>query len=270
MVQLKRLLLVFGVVAGGIVAFVYAASEYKMQRTYDVALIEPVNDIDPDIAAGERMAKIVGCWAGCHGVRGEGGTEEVAGLWRISAPALGAVVPQYSDAELMRLVLRGIKRDGRSAIAMTSYSFWALGDEDLANIIYFLRKQPPAETQEPVRQISFASRLKLLRGQWFLSADWVDTTMPRWGNMPRETSYERGRYLAAIVCAECHGADYLGDPFQGGPPLSVLTIYDEAEFSTLMKTAVSQAGVPVESMSWLPDIEFSDGDVRDLYNFFRP
>ena len=34
-----------------------------------------------------------------------------------------------------------------------------------------------------------------------------------------------------------------------------------------MKTAVSQAGVPVERMSWLPDVELNDRDIADLYEF---
>ena len=85
--------------------------------------------------------------------------------------------------------------------------------------------------------------------------------------MPRTNPYEQGRFLAAIVCAECHGADYLGDPLEGGPPLTVLTFYDQEEFARLMKTGISKSGIPVESMSWLPDIEFTDRDISDLYKF---
>jgi cytochrome c553 len=160
-----------------------------------------------------------------------------------------------------------VKRDNRSAIGMSSYSFWPLGDADIANIIQFLRSQPAADDVERRRQIPFASRLKLLQGQWQLSADQVNKAQPRWGNLPRMTPYVRGRYLASIVCAECHGADFRGDPLEGGPPLTILSIYDEREFARLMKTAVSQAGVPVERMSWLPDVELNDRDIADLYEF---
>lgn len=150
---------------------------------------------------------------------------------------------------------------------MSSYVFWPLGDADIANIIHFLRLQPPADEVERVREIPFESRLGLLQGEWWLSADQVDKTRPRWGNMARSNAYERGRYLAAIVCAECHGADFHGDPLEGGPSLAVLSIYDESEFANLMKTGVSQAGVPVEPMSWLPNAEFTDRDIADLYEF---
>jgi mono/diheme cytochrome c family protein len=264
---LKRLLASLVMFGMSFVVFVYAASEWKMRRTYDIPLSPLPADVEPDVVAGERMAKIVGCWAGCHGVRGEGDFEEIAGVRRITAPPLGSVIPQYSDGELIRLILHGVKRDGRSAIGMSSYVFWPVGDPDIVNIIHFLRLQPPADEVERVRQIPFISRLKLLQGKWWLSADQVDKSQPRWGNLPRNTPYERGRYLASMVCAECHGADYLGDPLEGGPQLTILSIYDEQEFARLMKTAVSHAGVLVEPMSWLPGAELSDRDIADLYEF---
>jgi hypothetical protein len=34
-----------------------------------------------------------------------------------------------------------------------------------------------------------------------------------------------------------------------------------------MKTGVSQAGVLIEPMSWLPNAEFTDRDIFDLYEF---
>jgi len=219
-----------------------------MRRTYDLPLPQPPTDFEPDLAAGERMAKIVGCWAGCHGDGGEGG-EEIPGIRQVTAPPLGSVIPRYSDAELVRLILHGVKRDGRSAIGMSSYTFWPLGDADIGNIINFLRLQPPADEVARVRKIPFISRLKLLQGKWWLSADQVNTAQPRWGNMPRSNAYERGRFLAAVICAECHGADYRGDALEGGPPLTILAIYDEEEFARLMKTGVSQAGIAVEAMS---------------------
>ena len=251
----------------GFVLVVYGASEWKIRRVYDIPLSEFRTTSEPDAGAGERMAKIAGCWAGCHGIRGEGGIESIPGIRRVTAPPLGSVIPDYSDPELVRLILHGVKKNGRSAIGMSSYTFWSLGDADIANIIHFLRSQPPADKVDREMQIPLGSRLQLLRGEWSLSADQVDKSQPRWGNLPRNDPYERGRFLASVVCAECHGADYSGDPVEGGPPLSVLAIYDRDEFARLMTTGISQAGVPVEPMSWLPDVELTDRDIDDLYLF---
>lgn len=150
---------------------VYVASELKINRIYHVPLTDLRTDFQLDAKAGERMAKIVGCWAGCHGGRGEGGVEEIPGIRKVTAPPLGSVIPNYADAELYRLILHGIKRDGRSAIGMSSYTFWPLGDGDIANIIYFLRMQPSADAVQRKIEIPFRSRIMLLKGDWALSAD---------------------------------------------------------------------------------------------------
>ena len=257
------------VATGLFIAGVYGASEWKMARKYDTPLrdFSTIPVLAPEQA--ERMARIFGCWAGCHGTKGEGGVEEIPGIRRITAPALSDVLPGYSDAELLRLILYGVKRNGRSAIGMSSFTFWSVGDADIANIIYFLRRQPAVEPVPRVIKIPFRSRLGLLQGRWKLSADQVDKSQPRWGTMPRESSYERGRFLAAIVCAECHGADYQGDSLEGGPSLAILSTYDAEEFSTLMKSGWSQAGRFVERMAWLPDIRFTDQDIADLYSFLQ-
>jgi cytochrome c553 len=257
------------VASGLFIAGVYGASEWKMARRYDTPLrdLPTISAFDPEQA--ERMARIVGCWAGCHGTKGEGGVEEIPGIRRITAPTLSDVLPGYSDAELLRLILYGVKRDGRSAIGMSSFTFWSVGDADIANIIHFLRRQPAVEPVPRAIEIPFRSRLGLLQGRWKLSADQVDKSQPRWGNMPRESSYERGRFLAAIVCAECHGVDYQGDSLEGGPSLAILSTYDAEEFSTLMKSGWSQADRLVERMAWLPDIQFTDQDIADLYSFLQ-
>ena len=269
---LRRSAVFAGVLAAAGLIFVlgvYGASAWKLSRTYDVPLKSPDQTLAPDASQGERMARIVGCWAGCHGVRGEGGVEEIPGIRRVTAPPLGAVIPHYSDAELFRLILYGVKRDGTSAVGMSSYTFWPLGDPDVANIIHFLRQQPPAEPVPRTREIPLISRFKLLAGDWQLSADQVDTSQTRWGNLPRETSFERGRFLAAIVCAECHGSSYEGDPLEGGPPLVIMQAYSDAEFARLMRTGTSRSGLPVEPMSWLPDVQFTDRDIADLYEFLK-
>jgi cytochrome c553 len=261
-----------GVVGGAVILFVagvFAASEWKMAREYSVPLAKPIENPNPDLAQGERMARIVGCWAGCHGTKGEGGTEEISGIRKITAPTLSEVIPAYSDAELARLILHGVKRNGKSAIGMSSYVFWHLGDTDLANIIHFLRQQPTVRAVPREYKIPFRSRIKLLAGEWKLSVDQVDHSQPRWGNLPLGTSFERGRYLAAIVCAECHGVDYQGDALEGAPSLALLAFYDEESFARLMKAGQAQSGRQIEPMSWLPGVRFTDQDVSDLYAFLR-
>lgn len=248
---------------------VYGISEWKIRRTHEAPLAQLHPPAPVDAVAGEHMARVVGCWAGCHGATGEGGTEVIEGIRRITAPTLAQVVPGYSDAELARLVRYGIKRDGRSAIGMASYTWWPLGDQDLADIFAHLRRQPVRQGIPRHREIGLRGRLGLVSGAWKVSADQVDRTIPRWGELPRTNAFERGRYLASIVCSECHGLDFNGYALEGGPSLAILAIYDAGQFRTLLRTGKPIGGRDIPKMSWMPEAGFTDPEISDLYVFLR-
>jgi hypothetical protein len=153
---------------------VYAVSEWKLRRSYDAPLV-PLRAANPgDPVAGMHMAKVVGCWAGCHGKVGEGGFEEIEGIHRSAAPTLSQVLPQYSDEELVRLIRYGVKRDGRSAIGMISYATWPLGDQDLLNIIAHLRAQPVLPPVPRSHEFTLRGRWLMVTGQWGVDAELVE------------------------------------------------------------------------------------------------
>ena len=253
-------------------AALYAISEWRLRRSYDAPLT-PLRTSEPvDLAEGERMAKIVGCWAGCHGPEGEGGAEHIRGIVRHTAPTLSAVLPLYTDEELVRLIRYGVKRDGRSAIGMISYTFWPLGDEDLADIIAHLRRQPPVQPVPRKLELTFRGRIALVTGRWKVSAAQVDRTIPRWGELPRATAFERGRYLASITCSECHGLDFGGNELEGAPSLAVVAMYTPESFRHLLRTGEALGGRDLGLMSRVSRNAFSlftDGEISDIYAFLR-
>lgn len=261
-----------GVAALSVVA-VWGLSEWKLRQVHDAPLVSlHRGSTAADLVEGKRLARIVGCWAGCHGMEGQGGTDDMAGYYSVTAPTLSSVLPAYSDEELVRLIRYGVKRDGRSAVGMSAYTFFALADADLANIIAHLRSQPERPPITRHRNIGFGGRLKLLRGEWKTSADEVDRSMPRWGELPRTTSFERGRYLASITCSECHGLRFSGNAFEGGPSLAIVAGYGLQPFVKLVKAGVPLSGRDLGIMSWTARngfAHFTDAEVSDIYTFLR-
>jgi hypothetical protein len=142
------------VAAASPLLWIYGASEWKMNRKHDAPL-EALGPGSPDPSAGRHVAGLVGCWAGCHGKDGGGGLVTIGDKLKITAPTLSQVLPAYSDEELVRLIRYGVKRDGTSAVGMSSYTFWALGREDLRNIIAFIRAQPPLPVIQRQRELAF-------------------------------------------------------------------------------------------------------------------
>lgn len=256
-----------------LVAGVYASSEWMLQRRRDAPL-EPIAAVtsERELAEGRRMAILVGCWAGCHGMEGEGGEEGFEGLFNAAAPALSAALASYRDDELARLIRYGVKRDGRTAIGMPARVFYPLGPEDLARIISHLRRSPARAGPASDRSIPLSGRIALLRGEWKVSADQVDATRPRWGSLPRITPFERGRYLASITCSECHGLDLRGDALEGGPSLALVGGYRLAELRHLLRTGEPTSGRDLGIMSWSARnafAHFTDGEIEDLFVFLR-
>jgi cytochrome c553 len=263
-------LLVLTLLAGAAAAAVYGISEWRLRRHYDAPIVPLRAAGAPDLVEGERMARIVGCLSGCHGPEGEGGQEHIEGIVRHTAPTLSDVLPRYSDAELARLIRYGLKQDGTSALGMISYTFWALGDQDLANIIAHLRSRPSHPPVPRELDLAWRGRLALVIGAWQVSVDQVDRTRPRWGDQPQQTPYERGRYLASITCSECHGLDFQGNPLERAPSLAVIGIYSPQQFHLLMRTAQPVGGRELDpNMSWVADAPFTDAEVTGLYVFLR-
>lgn len=258
------------VVIGGCFLAIYGASEWRLSRRIEAPLVPLRPPSVPDLAEGERMARIVGCWDGCHGQRGEGGHEEIDGIVRHTAPTLSQVVGQYNDDELVRLIRYGVKRDGRTAVGMTSYTLWALGDQDLANIITHLRRQPVLPPVERALQLTWRGRVALVTGAWKGSAEQVDRSRPQWGNLPQTTPFERGRYLASVTCSECHGLDYRGNDLEGAPSLAIIGAYSPDQFLELMRTARPISGRELnENMRWVANAPFTDEEITGLYQFLR-
>lgn len=275
-VTAERALSIFFLVLGASIAavvlalgYVYAVSEWKMRRSYDAPLV-PLRAAGPaDPVAGMHMAKVVGCWAGCHGKVGEGGFEEIEGVHRSAGPTLSRVLPRYNDEELVRLIRYGVKRDGASAIGMISYATWALGDQDLLNIIAHLRAQPLLPPVPRSHEFTLRGRWLMVTGKWGVDAELVDRSLPRWGELPRNTPFERGRYLASIVCTACHGLDFRGSVLEGSPPLAVVAGYTKEQFRNLLRTASSVGGRDLPAMRWVRGVDFSDQEIDDLYAFLR-
>jgi cytochrome c553 len=248
---------------------VYAVSEWRMRRSYDAPLAPLRAANQADSVAGMHMAKVVGCWAGCHGKVGEGGFEKIKGIHKSAAPTLSQVLPQYSDEELVRLIRYGVKRDGRSAIGMISYATWPLGDQDLLNIIAHLRAQPILPPVPRSHEFTLRGRWFVVTGKWGVDAELVDRSLPRWGELPRNTPFERGRYLASVVCTACHGRDFRGSVLEGSPPLAIEAGYSREQFRHLLRIARSAGGRDLSAMSWVRSVDFTDQEIDDLYVFLR-
>jgi mono/diheme cytochrome c family protein len=102
---------------------------------------------------------------------------------------------------------------------MPSEDFQRMSDEELSDIVAYIRSQPPVDNLVPPVSLGPLGKVLVATGQLPLSADRIPSHDAPHALLPptAEASAEFGAHLAGI-CAGCHGEDLSGGPIPGAPP----------------------------------------------------
>lgn len=233
----KRIVLGLAAIVVLAVMVLYAGSEWKMRRGYDVALTPIAVPHDAaSIAEGARLAKITGC-RDCHGANG-GGTVMLKDpmIGTIAPPPFSRVAARYSDAELLRAIRHGVRRDGSALLIMPTDAHTYLADDDAARIIAWIRslKPQPTDSREKM-SLGPLGRGLVLAGKVRPSVQLPDVSV-------RTRPADTGKYFVDISCAACHKLHEPSPSHDGKqivPALAPMAAaYDPAAFRTLLRTGV--------------------------------
>lgn len=247
---------------------IYLGSEYVIRRTH-AAQPRPLSaaPATAQIDEGRRFATLMGC-NGCH-ERTLQGSEFFSEphVATIHASNLTLALQNYTSEQFEAAVRQGIRNDGRSLFGMPSSAFAAIEDEDLASIEAYVRSHPPAGEKQPALSAGIIGRIGLLIGQFKPEALLVREGR-RLEPFQLGPEHERGRYLARLVCSECHDLDLTGGP--DTPDLAIAAAYDLDAFRTLMRTGVAAGGRDVGLMSRVARgrfASFTDEEIGQLHAY---
>ena len=275
----------FAIAVGGIVAIALIAVagisvliEIDLRRTFDVeGTAIAVPDDQASVVEGERLARLRGCFDGCHGETVHGQVFfEIPDGTRVVAPDLSRAIRDYSVEEFDRIVRHGVQTDGTSVISiMPSTMFYNLSDDDLGAIMAFLRSQPQADESPPDTTVGPLGRVAFLffRNLFgtILAAEEIDHDAPRIDSSAG-TGVTYGRYLAMTVCTECHGHDLRGAVDETAPTLAIVAAYSLDDFRKLMREGKPVGGRELDLMADVAESRFAyftDAEVSDLYSFLK-
>jgi cytochrome c553 len=257
------------VLAIAAVLFIVGASEHRVARTYDV----PLSDFDApsDRASarrGRHLATIYGC-TNCHGadLRGTVFIDD-PGIGRVHAPNLTSVVKEYTDAELERLIRRGVKRNGTSVWIMPAEMYNHLTDGDLADLIAFVRSAPQRDGYDRKLSLGPLARLAIALGKFGPAAEQAKPLTSRVAP-DRGDPLSLGRYLVMTACTECHGATLQGSDLTRAPNLVVAAAYSDDEFARLMHEGIGVGGRELGLMAKVAKARFSSFSVEELHAIRR-
>jgi mono/diheme cytochrome c family protein len=282
---LKKVFKWIGIVLGGLIGVIMLAvlglsfrANARLNKTYQIQPEVVTIPTDGDaIAEGERLASFY-C-TGCHGAN-LGGTDffNEPALAVVDVPNLtsgnGGIGNQYSDADWVRAIRHGIDPQGKPLFVMPAKDFYFLNDEDLGQIIAFLKTLPPVNNTS--NDFSFTTMGRVLLGSGVfgdvLNAETIDHAGPRPEAPVVGVNEEYGEYLVnTIGCRTCHGQELSGgqDPAPGAPPGPNLTpgghlgSWTEATFIATVRTRQSE-WMPFESLA-----KMSDDELKAIWKYLQ-
>lgn len=279
--------LVSGLGLGGFVYAKTSAFDASLDKVYSVPLprIERTTDA-VRLARGEHLAHTIApCFdSSCHGHDlGGGRVEDIGPIGTFAAPNIteGGIGAAYSDAELARLLVHGVKKDGRGVRFMSSHEFNWLSDDDIVAMISFVRTMPPQTKQNPGMRIGTVGKVLDQLGMIPIDVarrvnhDHVDKAPPP----SPDAAY--GKYLARL-CSGCHGEGLSGGPIPGAPPSMAVPLnltpdstglagWSLDDFKHTMRTGKRKLDgrqldkmMPVESFG-----QFDDTEMQALFSYLQ-
>lgn len=286
---MKRTLKWLGIVVGGLIALVlvlavvlFLVGRSRLNNAPEVAAA-PVTVVDDAEAVenGRYFATISSC-TGCHGPQLEGTVfVDEAPIGYVPAPNLtsgaGGVGSTYTDADWERAIRHGVNADGEVMVIMSANHYAAYGDEDLGDLIAYLKSAPPVDNELGERQLQFPGNIifgVLAYDSWAVNRTdhtAVGGPAPTFG----ETA-EYGAYLTNIAsCASCHAENLAGNYGQldspAGPNLTTWSAeHSREEFATALQTGVLPDGRQLSlEMPWMAYAQMSDTEVGAIWAYLN-
>jgi mono/diheme cytochrome c family protein len=182
---------------------------------------------------------------------------------------------RWSDGEIFRAIRNSVDADGHRLIIMSLTNAGALSDDDIHDLIAYIRSVPAAgePTPNPPDQLNPLGLIMVGAGL-FPSGKAVFTgaiIAP-----PKAATSEYGSYILSYQdCRTCHGAN-LGGGVPGqfgpvGPSLAVVEDWKLEEFIATMRTGVDPNGYHLNGnlMPWRAIGNMDDEELGAIYAYLK-
>jgi len=240
---LRRFLKWFGLITGGLLGVtlvllvvMFLIGSRKINRTYDIEIASVVVPTDAaSIAQGKHYVEALGACQVCHGQDLGGPNIDECGdmpclgfsndlLFGKVFPknltsGLGGIGGVFTDEDYVRAVRHGISQDNKALVMMPSDNYNRISDEDLGNMIAYLKTLPPVDNEQAEVGLAPVGRILTAFLGGLLPASQIDHEAVRPPSPEAGVTVEYGRYLAG-VCSVCHGDSLSGGEVPSGDRVS--------------------------------------------------
>lgn len=288
---MKKVLKWFGIAISGFAGIIgvvilaaFVTGNSRINHVYALPAESITVDANPEsIANGKHLVQVF-C-ADCHG-------EDLGGTVFLDDPMLGTIMAPnltsgeggigqtYSDLDFEQAIRHGVGADGKGLWIMPANDYAHFSDEDVADIIAYLRSVDPVDNQLGESQVRTGGRMLFMLGAVsLLPAEAIDHSQPHVETIEPGVTVIYGEYLAR-TCTSCHGLDYAGGPgpAPGDPPAANLTpdnttglgTWTEADFVRAIRTGIRPDGTQLNpAMPWQSYSPMTDNELSAIWLFLE-
>lgn len=293
MKRIKRLLKIISISLGSLIGIlllaysvIYIISENRLAQTYSLHSMRlniPTDTIS--IIKGKHIADVKGC-EDCHGkdLGGkvfnssiETGTFVGSNLTR----GQGGVGGTFNNTDWVRAIKHGVNRNGTALNFMPAHEYFHLSDEDLFNLIAYVKQIPAVDNILPQTTLG-----PLIRTMFVLNKLPEVTPAAMIPDHDRKVSLRlepgvsvnNGKYLT-ISCIGCHGDNFKGKDLgiPGIKPSVDITStgnvgqWTEVQFTQVLRNGIRPDGTQINAkdMPWTMTANFTDDEIKSVYAFLQ-
>jgi mono/diheme cytochrome c family protein len=194
----------------------------------------------------------------------------------------GGVGVTNTDQDWVRAIRHGVGHDDRGLVLMPSAVWYYLSDEDLADLIAYLKSLPPVDKQLPPTDLGPLGRVMLTLGQLppeiIPNVTVIDHDSPRPVAPKPGVTLEYGKYLTT-TCTLCHGENLNGQTVREGGNMYVapnltrggeVGFWSEEQFIATMRTGVTPGGHPLSQfMPWKYFGQMTDDELKAVWMYLQ-
>jgi cytochrome c553 len=292
--RMRKLLKWLGIILGSLIGIIlfaalglYLNSSIRLNKTYPVQA-ETIT-IPNDSASIERGKQWVesGACKYCHGnhLSGTAFLDDPM-LGKIPArnltPGKGGAGSEFTDGDWVRAIRYGVNPESQSLIVMPSSYFYYFSDNDLGDIIAYLKSLSPVDKEWPDPDFTPFGKILVSAGALgnVIEAENIPYSAVRPSAPIEGVTAAYGDYLIEVNgCRMCHGEDLAGvknppnpaaPPVPGIGPGSEVAFWSEAQFIATIRTGVAPSGYGLtEFMPWKNFRNMSDDHFKAIWLYLK-
>lgn len=266
-------------------AGLYMITSQRLNKIYVLPQEHVAVPTDPTaLSRGQRL--VIARCAGCHGADLSGSVIfQDAALGTISAANLtagrGIKGVALRDADYIQAIRHGVDHTGRPILTMPSESYFYINDQELGEMIAYLKSAAAVENPLPQSQIKPLGVVLIGAGAFgeLIAAEKIDHQSARPKDVAPGVTVAYGDYLVRTgQCRTCHGLELTGgkDPDPNAPPAPDLTrngnlsAWTETSFIQAFRDGITPSGRQMNQfMPWMFIGQMTDDELKAMWMYLH-